>query len=93
MHLSTGKVYNGVKARIDLYKQEIHFKLPSGSERVALPGLITEIIFYDTVESGVGLYKFQSGYPEIENLKRENYRQILSDGRVTMLKSTVKKNE
>lgn len=89
--LNTGKIYNGVKARIDLYKQEIHFKLPSDSERIALPGLITEIIFYDTIESGVHSYKFQSGYPEIDNLKRTNYYQVLSDGVVTMLKSTVKK--
>jgi len=89
--LSTGKMYNGVKARIDLYKQEIHFRLPSDSERIALPGLITEIIFYDTVESGTYSYTFQAGYPEIDNLKRDNYYQVLSDGKITMLKSIVKK--
>jgi len=88
--LSTGKMYNGVKARIDLYKQEIHFRLPSDSERIALPGLITEIIFYDTVESGTYSYTFQAGYPEIDNLKRDNYYQVLSDGELQLLKFTTK---
>jgi len=89
--LSSGVVYKGVKARIDLCRQEIHFKLPSDSERIALPGLITEIIFYDTIESGIHSYKFQSGYPEVDNLKRDTYYQVLSDGKVTMLKSSIKK--
>jgi len=89
--LSTGAVYKGVKARIDLYKQEIHFKMPSDSERIALPGLITEIIFYDTLGSSIHSYTFQSGYPEVDNLKRDTYYQVLSDGKVTMLKSSIKK--
>ena len=89
--VSTGVVFNGVKARIDLYKQEIHFRLPSDSERIALPGLITEIILYDTVKSGIQSYKFQSGYPEVDNLKRDTYFQVLSDGKITMLKSSIKK--
>ena len=89
--LSTGAVYKGVKARIDLCKQEIHFKLPGDSERIALPGLINEIILYDTLGSGIRAYIFQSGYPEVDNLKKNNYYQILSDGKVTMLKSSVKK--
>lgn len=89
--LNNGGIYNNVKARIDLCKQEIHFRFPLDSERIALPGLVTEIIFYDTVESGIHTYTFQSGYPEIDNLKRDNYYQVLSDGKITMLKSTVKK--
>jgi len=89
--VNTGAVYKGVKARIDLCKQEIHFRLPSDSERIALPGLITEIILYDTVKSGIQSYKFQSGYPEVDNLKRDTYYQVLSDGKVTLLKSSIKK--
>jgi hypothetical protein len=89
--LRTGAVFNGVKARIDLCKQEIHFRLPSDSERIALPGLITEIILYDTVKSAIQSYKFQSGYPEVDNLKRDTYYEVLSDGKITLLKSSIKK--
>src|SRR5258705_5774297 len=89
--VSTGAVYNGVKARIDLCKQEIHFKLPSDSERIAFPGLINEITFYDTTGSGIHSYTFQSGYPEVDDLKRNTYYQVLSDGKVVMLKSSIKK--
>ena len=36
-------------------------------------------------------YKFQTGYPEIDNLNRNNSYQLLSDGKVTLLKSSIKK--
>ena len=89
--LMTGAVFNGVKARIDLCRQEIHFKLPSDSERIAVPGLINEIILYDTLGSGIHSYTFQSGFPEVDNLKRDTYYQVLSDGKITLLKSFIKK--
>ena len=36
-------------------------------------------------------YRFQTGYPEIDNLNRNNFYQVLSDGKVTLLKSSIKK--
>ena len=36
-------------------------------------------------------YRFQTGYPEIDNLNRNNFFQVLSDGKVTLLKSSIKK--
>ncbi len=89
--LVSGEVFNNVTARLDLYKQIIQIKLNGDTVKAGLPGNITEIIFYDTIQSVPHSYKFQSGYPEIDDLNKNNFYQVLSDGKVTMLKSTVKK--
>ena len=89
--LASGHVFNNVTARLDLYKQVIQVKLNGDTVKTILPGNITEVIFYDTVQSLPYSYIFQTGYPEIDNLKRNNFYQVLSDGKVTMLKSSVKK--
>ena len=89
--LVSGLEFKNVRARLDLYKQMIHIKLNGDTVKMVLPGNITEIIFYDTVQSLPCSYTFQSGYPEVDNLKRDNYYQVLADGKVTMLKSSIKK--
>jgi len=89
--LVSGLEFNNVTARLDLYKQIIQVKLNGDTVKMVLPGNITEIIFYDTVQSLSNKYKFQTGYPEIDNLNRNNFYQVLSDGNVTLLKSSIKK--
>jgi len=89
--LISGLEFNNVTARLDLYKQIIQIKLNGDTVKMVLPGNITEIIFYDTVQSLSNKYKFQTGYPEIDNLNRNNFYQVLSDGNVTLLKSSIKK--
>jgi len=91
IRLVSGAIFNNVTARLDLYKQTIQIKLNGDTVKTVLPGNITEIIFYDTVQSLPCSYTFQSGYPEVDNLKRGNYYQVLSDGTVTLLKSAIKK--
>lgn len=89
--LVSGLEFNNVIARLDLYKQIVHIKLNGDTVKMVLPGNITEIIFYDTVQSLPNEYKFQTGYPEIDNLNRNNFYQVLLDGKVTLLKSSIKK--
>jgi hypothetical protein len=81
----------GSTACLALYKQIIQIKLNGDTVKEVLPGNITEVIFYDTVQSLPHDYKFQTGYPEIDNLNRNNFYQVLSDGKVTLLKSSIKK--
>ena len=89
--LVSGLEFNNVTARLDLYKQIVQIKLNGDTVKMLLPGNIVEIIFFDTVQSLPCEYKFQAGYPEIDNLNRKNFYQVLSDGDVTLLKSSVKK--
>lgn len=89
--LASGLEFTNVMARLDLYKQTIQVKLTEDTVKMILPGNISEIIFYDTVQSLPYKHKFQTGYPEIDNLNRNNFYQVLSDGTVTLLKSSIKK--
>jgi hypothetical protein len=89
--LVSGLEFNNVTARLDLYKQMIQVKLNGDTVKMVLPGSIAEVIFYDTVQSLPCVYKFQTGYPEIDNLNRNNFYQVLLDGTVTLLRSSIKK--
>jgi hypothetical protein len=89
--LVSGQVFNNVSARLDLCKQVIQVRLNGDTVKNVLPGNIAEVIFYDTVQSLPHFYIFQSGYPEVNNLSRNNFYQVLSDGKITMLKSSIKK--
>lgn len=89
--LVSGEEFKNVTARLDLYKQIIQIKLNGDTVKSVLPGNLTEVIFYDTVQLKPYSYKFQTGYPEVDNLTRNNFYQVLSEGKITMLKSTVKK--
>ena len=89
--LVSGLEFNNVTARLDLYKQIIQIRLNGDTVKMVLPGNIIEIVFYDTVQSLTNEYKFQTGYPEIDNLNRNNFYQVLSDGKVTLLRSSIKK--
>ena len=89
--LVSGFEFNNVTARLDLYKQIIQIKLKGDTVKMVLPGTIAEIIFNDTVQLLPKEYKFQTGYPEIDNLNRNNFYQVLSDGNVTLLRSSIKK--
>ena len=89
--LVSGLEFNNVMARLDLYKQIIQIRLNGDTVKMVLPGNIIEIVFYDTVQSLTNEYKFQTGYPEIDNLNRNNFYQVLSDGKITLLRSSIKK--
>lgn len=89
--LSTGEKFKNVSARLDLYKQMIQIKLNGDTAKYILPGSVSEITFYDTVKLATTIYKFCTGYPEIDKLKSNNFCQVLSEGKVTLLKSSVKK--
>ena len=89
--LVSGLEFKNVTARLDLYKQMIQVKLNGDTVKMILPGSIAEVIFYDSVQSMPCVYKFQTGYPEIDNLNRNNFYLVLSDGTVTLLRSSIKK--
>jgi len=89
--LVSGEVFTDVRSRLDLFKQTIQLNLAGDTSKSVLPGKITDIVFYDTIRSKPYSYKFQSGYPPIDDLDRNNFYQVLSDGKVELLKSSVKK--
>lgn len=89
--LASGAVFSDIRSRLDIYKHTIQVRLNGDTAKTVLPGNITEVIFYDTIQSIRWSYTFRSGYSPIDNLTKNHFYQVLSDGNVELLKSSVKK--
>ncbi len=87
--LVSGQSFSNVIARLDIFKQTVQIKLNGDTVRTILEGNIAEVTFSDTIQQVT--YTFRTGYPGIDNLTRSNFYQVVSDGKVEMLKSSVKK--
>ena len=89
--LASGEEFNNISARLDVYTQMIQIKLNGDTAKYILPGVISEVIFFDTLQSKPVSYKFQCGYPAVDKLNKNSFYQVLSEGKVELLKSQVKK--
>jgi len=89
--LASGEEFNNISARLDVYTQMIQIKLNGDTAKYILPGVISEVIFFDTLQSIPVSYKFQCGYPAVDKLNKNSFYQVLSEGKVELLKSQVKK--
>ncbi len=88
--LKDGRVYNDIKARINLLEHEVNFIASNGQEGFLGKGMATEIIYTVTKESGQELQVFQCGFPPIDNQNRISFYQILYNGKTSLLKSVYK---
>jgi hypothetical protein len=100
--MRSGLVFEKVKAKIDLCKQEVNFITDNNVEIVTSGESVKEIILTDSLlntdlpENRV--YTFRTGFPSIDNQNGLNFYQVLTEGNITLLKSarkiiTEKKND
>src|SRR6185503_7743621 len=89
--LASGEEFNNISARLDIYKQMIQINLNGDTAKYILPGVVSEVIFFDTLQSKPVSYKFQCGYPTVDNLNKNSFYQVLSEGKVELLKSQEKR--
>ena len=89
--LSKGKKFEKIKIRIDICKQEVHFITTNNREIVTPNGLITEVTFIDSAFANVNFFKLRAGFPPIDYQTENNFYQLLSGGRIQLLKSVRKK--
>ena len=87
---SKGAVYENIKVKIDLNKQEAHLFSEDQKELVAEDGMIREIVLADSVEGGWVYYRFQTGFPSVDKNNGNYFYQVLSDGNIQLLKSSKK---
>ena len=88
--LKDGRVYNDVKARINLLEHEVNFIASNGQEGFLGKGMASEIAY---VENNVSVQEskvFQCGFPSIDNQNRISFYQILLNGKASLLKSVYK---
>ena len=89
--LNTNVLYRNTPVRINLQNQQVHILTENNTELAVNHGLIKEIIFSDTLLQQIKLNIFRSGFPPIDSQNGDNFYQVLSDGKITFLKSIRKK--
>jgi hypothetical protein len=88
--LKDGRVYNDVKARINLLEHEVNFIASNGQEGYLGKGMATELIYTVPKEVDDDLKVYQCGFPPIDNQNRISFYQILINGKTSLLKSVYK---
>lgn len=89
--LTSGRIFENVKMRIDLAVQQTYFIASNSIEINIDPGMVKEITYSDTTANGIIFYKFQTGFPAIDRQNKNNFYLVLADGNCKFLKSIVKK--
>lgn len=80
VRMADDKVFDGVKLRYDIVKDEIEFKKDSGLFR------ISQGVQEFTLPSGTDLYIFRSGFPAVDSYTNKSFYRILYDGKTKLLK-------
>jgi hypothetical protein len=88
--LKDGRVYNDVKARINLLEHEVNFIASNGQEGFLGKGMASEIAYVENNASVQESKVFQCGFPSIDNQNRISFYQILLNGKASLLKSVYK---
>ena len=87
--LENGIKYDSIEVRLDLSQQELHYMNANNVEMIFFERYVKEIEFFDSSQGKN--YKFQTGFPAIDNQDQNNFYQVLSEGSVSFLKS-IRKN-
>jgi hypothetical protein len=90
LKLNKGTVYKNTPVKINLHTHEVIVIDKNNKEIVPVDGLIVSITLFDTAGAGPFLYNFRSGYPPIDKKDTVSFYQVLSDGKLQLLKYTTK---
>ncbi|MEY3620702.1 MAG: hypothetical protein RLZZ391_1068 [Bacteroidota bacterium] len=88
--LKDGRVYNDVKARINLLEHEVNFIASNGQEGYLGKGMASEIAYTNQNDANQSPQVFQCGFPPIDNQNRISFYQILVNSKTSLLKSVYK---
>jgi hypothetical protein len=88
--LNNGQKYPRQALRLDVQKHEIHYLAENNVEMMLPAELVRAVTLKDSNSVFVTEYHFQSGFPAIDNQDSHFYYQVLSFGKLTMLRATKK---
>jgi hypothetical protein len=89
--LNDNKVFTNVLLKFDIQAQSIHYLNNNNKEMELQAGLIKEIVFIDSANNGRMEYRFQNGFPPVNNRKETDFYEVLAQGKVMLLKLITKK--
>ncbi len=91
IELKNGRKFIDVPLKLDLVMHEITFLSPNKEEGIIGSDFVKELTLVDTSEGVIKHYLFRAGLPAIDNHKAKEFCLVLSDGKITLVKSMVKK--
>lgn len=89
--LASGKEFIGVPFRIDIVTHEVNFQSPNKEEGYLGGNVVKEVSYIDSSLPNLPVFIFRTGIPAIDNHKSTEFFQVISDGKLVLLKSNIKK--
>lgn len=86
LKLNKGTEYQNILTKLDLYTHEIIVIDKDNKEIIVTEGLVVNVSLTDTAGGIPHMDIFRCGYPAIDKNKPFNYYQVLSDGKLQLLK-------
>jgi hypothetical protein len=84
--LQNNRRFDSVRIRLNLETGQVHF-LDEKSQEIALyKGYIKMVRFYDILPGTTGVSEFQTGFPPIDNQDENCFYQVISKGKISLLK-------
>jgi len=87
LKVADNSLYSGIRLKLDILNQQVHFLKTDNVEMVAPVGMIREITLLDSSKTIPVTYFFQCGFPTIDNQDGKNFYLVMSDGKIKLLES------
>ena len=93
IHLRNGKITSSIPLQLDLVSHQVHFVSATKEIGIMNGDFIKQISISDTNQQVIREYIFKTGYPAIDKHRENEFYQVLSEGKITLIKSMNKKIE
>lgn len=87
VRLQDGRVFDSVRLRLNLQTQQIHFLNKDNTEIALFRGYIKGVRFYAGQGKSLDTAEFQTGFPAVDLQDESSFYQVISKGKVWLLKS------
>lgn len=93
--LNNGREFIGIPLRIDIVTHEVNFVSPPPSNEQGYLGgaAVMEVAYTDSSTEIPRAYIFRTGIPPVDNHKTTEFYQVISDGKLLLVKSLSKQIE
>lgn len=85
--LSNGQVYDSISLKLNMASNDIIALSAKDPKYLVLKkGLVREFVFNDAAKPSINKVKFRCNYPTVDNNDENTYYQVLTDGKLQVLK-------
>ena len=88
--IRNGQSYTGLKMRMNLYTNQLHFRNGDSAEMIAAKDAVERVTFLQEINKEIKATSFSNGYPFIDNNDGLTYYEEIVSGKAMLLKLTHK---